>query len=974
MCELLKVIAFLLFLTLAIDKSYSQVSFVKDVYPKEIVDVNGTAFFIVNEGPPHGIELWKSDGTEAGTVMVKDLGRSRLIEGPDELTNVNGTLFFSYNDGTHGKELWKSDGTEAGTVMVKDIYTVSKYPVSDPLSSNPSDFVVYQDKLFFSASDGNGNHGKELWKSDGTEAGTVIVKDINKGEAGSSPSYLVNFKGFIYFSAQGNLWKSDGTEAGTKLLRDIKPNGGSRLSNLYVADDILFFYGNDFIRGNELWKSDGTKAGTRFVKDINPGSSSSVLALPLASINGILYFSANDGIHGEELWKSDGTEAGTVMVKDIYPGERLPSYGNSSGPNALTVVNGTLFFVAEDGVHGEELWKSDGTEAGTAIVKDIRPGNSLSEYTNELVNLNGTLVFAPIENTHGKELWKSDGTEVGTVMVKDIYPGNNSSGPSSLTNINGTLFFSAKHFINTGLWQYDPNASPCNEPEPTFSASASVCFGDNVAFTDNSTNVYPGATYLWNFGDGDTSSVVGSVSHVYDSIANNDGFTISLTISQGGCSKTFFQTVKVHPEVYLDPFMAVSDTADAFVLDGGYPAGGVFSGEGVSNGMFNPSAVGSGAYEITYTYTDTASCSNSATQTIKVKSSTQPEAVVSFTLVNANTNKDIMELTDGMEIYAHELPIARLSIRSNTNSSIIGSVFMALRGNRYVKRTENIAPYALYGDENGNYQGEYFEADNYSINAVPYYNAYLDGGKGQGLRINFSIVEQEEPISLVLVNTATQEDLFQLNDQGTVDLSEVGVNLGIRAEVATNGNVLQTRFELSGEGYHHVQYEGEIQPISVFGDRGVVINPWPMKKLKEGWYSLSAQSSVNKKNKIEALNRTIAFSIVAGQAQSLRTSNTNTKVFNAHEKEFLLQYDDLVEVYPNPFTKDIKIQMPGSSSESIDLQLVDLYGRTMFLKNVKTTAGEATFSLEEANIAAGTYILKVNWRDYVEMIKVIKQN
>ena len=73
---------------------------------------------------------------------------------------------------------------------------------------------------------------------------------------------------------------------------------------------------------------------------------------------------------GQELWKSDGTAAGTTLVKNIRPGS-----GTSSSPRELTNVNGTLFFVADDGVTGQELWKSDGTAAGTVLVRDIHPGS-----------------------------------------------------------------------------------------------------------------------------------------------------------------------------------------------------------------------------------------------------------------------------------------------------------------------------------------------------------------------------------------------------------------------------------------------------------------------------------------------------------------------------------------------------------------------------------------------------------------------
>src|SRR5262245_62031164 len=105
---------------------------------------------------------------------------------------------------------------------------------------------------------------------------------------------------------------------------------------------------------------------TSLVKVINPAG---IFTGPMVNVNGTLFFAADDGVNGQELWKSDGTAAGTIMVKDIRPG------ANGSFPENLTAVGNTLFFAADDGVNGTELWKSDGTAAGTILVKDINPGS-----------------------------------------------------------------------------------------------------------------------------------------------------------------------------------------------------------------------------------------------------------------------------------------------------------------------------------------------------------------------------------------------------------------------------------------------------------------------------------------------------------------------------------------------------------------------------------------------------------------------
>jgi len=407
--------------------------------PRHLTDVAGTLFFSANDGT-HGFELWRSEGTRKGTRLVKDINGGSGNSSPRFLTDASGTLFFAANDATHGFELWKSDGTGVGTSLVKDINPGNEGSMESGVGGGL--FTNVGGTLFFVADDGI--HGRELWKSDGTEAGTVLVKDLFPGSEGAFSTNLlrlVDLNGTLVFSALTGtqalqLWKSDGTEAGTVLVKDISP-----LSGFVEVGGTLFFSATvDAAHGEELWKSDGTEAGTVLVKD--------VLSLGLLTgVDGTLFFRSNDGIHGEELWKSDGTEAGTVLVKDIVPGADSPYIGE------LKDVGGTLFFGVDDGNHGYELWKSDGSKEGTGLVKDILRGPEGS-IVALFADVRGMVFFRADDGTHGSELWKSDGSRGGTSLVADINPGPASSSPYRLTPVCKTLFFDADDQIHGWeLWE-----------------------------------------------------------------------------------------------------------------------------------------------------------------------------------------------------------------------------------------------------------------------------------------------------------------------------------------------------------------------------------------------------------------------------------------------------------------------------------------------------------------------------------------
>ncbi|RME28019.1 MAG: PKD domain-containing protein, partial [Candidatus Zixiibacteriota bacterium] len=252
-------------------------------------------------------------------------------------------------------------------------------------------------------------------------AGTVIVKDIAPGVGWSSPAYLTAVGNTLYFVAYDatngtELWKSDGTAAGTVMVKDINPGAiSSSSANLTAVGNTLYFTADDGTNGTELWKSDGTAAGTVMVKDTVPTGGAYTGVVQVTADGWMVYCNA-DATAGGELWVTDGTEANTFMLQDINP-------NGSSSPSQFTKAGNSVFFTANDGVTGTELW--------------VLPPSAFDRGTfNVTAN-----VPAVMEDAGTATFTVTRAGSFGPASVNYATSGNTATAGQDFTAVSGTLSF-----------------------------------------------------------------------------------------------------------------------------------------------------------------------------------------------------------------------------------------------------------------------------------------------------------------------------------------------------------------------------------------------------------------------------------------------------------------------------------------------------------------------------------------------------
>ncbi|MEA3314733.1 MAG: hypothetical protein U9Q30_02595 [Campylobacterota bacterium] len=387
----------------------------------------GNQLFFSRDVDDKGDELWKTDGTT--TTLIKDIREGTSGSNPNSFEEINGKLIFLANDGLNGQEMWISDGTTDGTELLLNPNATSS-STNYYYIGKDKDNLYFHTSYYISASSGY-DYTLTLWKTDGTKEGTTSIYSStynttkNTGEkldfTTDVNKFTVTDSGKIYFMATHSTYDEDTEEWKSK--------------------------------GEELWTSDGSSLGTKMVEDFNIGSSDSNFHYFRTIGEKILFRNYVDSKY--QLWVSDGTSAGTYELK-TKNGDSLYTNYYYDDEHISKELNGKVFLygkLEENDKYGYELYVTDGTSAGTNLVKDITPDDTASSPQSFYI-FNDNIYFKAYTPNYGYELWKSDGTTSGTQMVHDIYYGSTESSFSIIGEMDNKLYLQAKDTA-TGYYNFN---------------------------------------------------------------------------------------------------------------------------------------------------------------------------------------------------------------------------------------------------------------------------------------------------------------------------------------------------------------------------------------------------------------------------------------------------------------------------------------------------------------------------------------
>ncbi len=337
---------------------------------------------------------------------------------PRHMADLNGILIFSQN----GTGLWRSDGTADGTYQIGDVEGIAE---------------IHSDGAYAYI---GANHG--IWRTNGTD--TELLLPNTFAQNGTTINFynpaITVWNGEVYFIHVGSGPDESGTNVDFFNLAkwsnghviyltyfngtSVAKNDFSLITRFFPAENGLYFVSKTFnegvLRHNQLWKTNGTSGGTYKVAQLSGESAIpeyfhlNTTTIPPKNVKNIFFFPVGTNTSATELWRSDGTSAGTFPVKT-----------GISSPREFGMVDGICYFIADDGIHGHEVWRSDGTVNGTYMIEDLNPGPGSGAVGENLTNLeisasafNGRYYFVGYTPETGNELFATGGSDPETLRVR----------------------------------------------------------------------------------------------------------------------------------------------------------------------------------------------------------------------------------------------------------------------------------------------------------------------------------------------------------------------------------------------------------------------------------------------------------------------------------------------------------------------------------------------------------------------------
>lgn len=428
--------------------------------PKNLTAFNNKLYFVADGKRWNGFgmvanrELWSSNGSAQGTAMVADLnirGSDNSSSGPVGLKVWKNKLYFFAVTSGGKQNLYETDGTETGTKQI----TTSGFSVIVPNGQQTEVFTEFGNALYFVASDWT--NGYELWKTDGTDAGTVMVKEINpaKGmlDSKSEIRQLTVMGDHLYFFANETnnadslqIWKTNGTAAGTERIVSYKIGNTETVNSLTATSTHIYYTYNN--NGTSIYKSDGTTAGTGiFLANCTP--------YHLTSFKGELLFqTTTSNPTMSHICITSNEAPGYTVLKDVDPNV-INLSSNSTYYYPMNVVDNTLYFMISVMGPATELWKTDGALSGTSLIKTLTqadgyvPAQQFVKHKDEVYFITSS-TSAPTKYF----LNKTDGTAAGTAKLSTT----GVSEVNNLTSVDKVLFFTSgdNQFGQFGeeLWKF----------------------------------------------------------------------------------------------------------------------------------------------------------------------------------------------------------------------------------------------------------------------------------------------------------------------------------------------------------------------------------------------------------------------------------------------------------------------------------------------------------------------------------------